>query len=222
MVKLKKRSSSKKSDKASDLLINKRKVRTLKGKPVTIFRFTHSEASSAIKKVSKSRSKDPDDKPEFKVAKRFNEKMIQDREWEPVDPETRWKCIRCGWCCTHSWRVNLTWDEYDRLQDIIPITEIVVDKKTGMSQWTKKQGCHIPFSRSKINVFVMIPPPKSAPYGVTALTAVPHSHFQLRPMGIWSDQNFVMGLSMVKKSTLEKWLNTLKNGGKKLECLFDC
>ena len=42
-------------------------------------------------------------------------------------------CIRCGWCCTHEWRVNLTWDEYDRLKDKLPISEVVMDKKTGMS-----------------------------------------------------------------------------------------
>lgn len=133
LVKLNKRSRSKKSDKPSDLVINKRKVRTFKGKPVTIFRFTHSEVDHEIKKISRRHSKDSGAKPDFKVAKRFDEKMIQDREWQPVNSSTRWECIRCGWCCTHSWRVNLTWDEYDRLQDKIPITEIVVDKKTGMS-----------------------------------------------------------------------------------------
>jgi len=133
LVNLKKRSKSKKKDDNSELVVNKRKVRTRRGKPVTIFRFTHSEEDSKIKKTSKPRSNDRGEMPDFKVAKRYNEKLIQEREWVPVDSKTNWKCIRCGWCCTHNWRVNLTWDEYDRLQDKIPITEIVVDKNTGMS-----------------------------------------------------------------------------------------
>jgi Fe-S-cluster containining protein len=88
---------------------------------------------STIKKRSSNSRKKRKIEPDFKIAKRYNEKLIQEREWVPVDSNTRWKCIRCGWCCSHSWRVNLTWDEYDRLKDKIPITEIVVDKITGMS-----------------------------------------------------------------------------------------
>ncbi len=69
----------------------------------------------------------------FKVAKRYDEALIQRMEWVPVTNKTRWKCIRCGWCCTHEWRVNLTWDEYDRLKDKLPITDVVVEPNTGMS-----------------------------------------------------------------------------------------
>jgi len=69
----------------------------------------------------------------FKIAKRYNEALIQRMEWVPVSNKTRWKCIRCGWCCCHEWRVNMTWDEYDRLKGKLPIEEIIVDEKSGMS-----------------------------------------------------------------------------------------
>ncbi len=80
---------------------------------------------------------------EFKRVKRYDEALIQRREWVPVTRKTRWKCIRCGWCCTHQWRVNLTWDEYDRLKDKLPIEEVVVDPKSGMSHplFTIKDKC---------------------------------------------------------------------------------
>jgi Fe-S-cluster containining protein len=69
----------------------------------------------------------------FKLAERYDEKLIQEMEWSAVTSKTRWKCIRCGWCCSHSWRVNLTWKEYDCLKDRLPISEVVVDPNTGMS-----------------------------------------------------------------------------------------
>ncbi len=79
----------------------------------------------------------------FKIAERFDEELIQKKEWIPVTNRTRWKCVRCGWCCTHEWRVNLTWDEYDRLREKIPIAEVVVDPQTGMSHplFTIKDKC---------------------------------------------------------------------------------
>lgn len=79
----------------------------------------------------------------FKVAERYDEELIQRMEWVPVTSKTRWDCIRCGWCCTHQWRVNLTWDEYDRLREKIPIAEVVVDPNTGMSHpfFTIKDKC---------------------------------------------------------------------------------
>jgi Fe-S-cluster containining protein len=69
----------------------------------------------------------------LKLAERYDEALIQRLEWAPVTKNTRWVCIRCGWCCSHEWRVNLTWDEYDRLKDKLPISEVVADPKTGMS-----------------------------------------------------------------------------------------
>ena len=69
----------------------------------------------------------------FKVAKRYDEALIQQREWLPVTKKTKWKCIRCGWCCSHEWRVNLTWDEYDRLRFKLPIDKVVLDEVSGMS-----------------------------------------------------------------------------------------
>lgn len=91
----------------------------------------------------------------LRVAERFDEGLIQRMEWVPVTNKTRWKCIRCGWCCSHEWRVNLTWPEYDRLKDKLPIDEMILDEKTGMShpfymiknrcvQYNpKKHGCKI-------------------------------------------------------------------------------
>jgi Fe-S-cluster containining protein len=86
---------------------------------------------SKIKNMSAKGLKKTDSK--FKIAKRYNEALIQRMEWVPVTKKTRWACLKCGWCCTQEWRVNLTWDEYDRLKGKLPIDEIVVDKKTGMS-----------------------------------------------------------------------------------------
>ncbi len=128
-----KKSKPKKDDFESDLTISKHKVRTRRGQPITILKISKPQSPQAQPPAYKMQA--PADKfgPQFKVAKRFDEKLIQDMEWVPVDKDTNWKCIRCGWCCTHSWRVNLTWEEYDRLKEKIPITEIVVDKKTGMS-----------------------------------------------------------------------------------------
>lgn len=79
----------------------------------------------------------------FKVAERYDEALIQQMEWLPVKKTTRWECVRCGWCCSHEWRVNLTWDEFDRLKDKLPIGEVVVDKKSGMSHpfFTIKDKC---------------------------------------------------------------------------------
>ncbi len=76
---------------------------------------------------------DFDPKTKFKKVKRYNEALIQRMEWVPVTTKTRWKCVRCGWCCSHDWRVNLTWPEYDRLKNKLPINEVVLDENTGMS-----------------------------------------------------------------------------------------
>ncbi len=74
-----------------------------------------------------------DTKTKFKLAKRFDEGLIQRMEWVPVTSKTRWKCTQCGWCCSQNWRVNLTWAEYDRLKELLPIEEVIVDEETGMS-----------------------------------------------------------------------------------------
>lgn len=76
---------------------------------------------------------DPMTKSRFKLAKRLDEALIQRKEWVPVTNKTHWKCIRCGWCCSHDWRVNLTWYEYDRLKDKLPIDKVVMDEDSGMS-----------------------------------------------------------------------------------------
>lgn len=86
------------------------------------------------KPYKKSRAKTfKDHGKDFKIAKRYDEALIQRMEWVPVTKKTRWKCVRCGWCCSHEWRVNLTWAEHDRLKDKLPIIDVVVDPETGMS-----------------------------------------------------------------------------------------
>jgi len=73
------------------------------------------------------------DESHMTLAKKMNEARIQKREWAPVTKETRWECQRCGWCCRQNWRVNVTWKEYDRLNGILNIDQVVVDQDTGMS-----------------------------------------------------------------------------------------
>jgi Fe-S-cluster containining protein len=77
--------------------------------------------------------KEETDKPLMKPVRKLNEANIQKREWLRVAKGTKWKCIRCGWCCKQNWRVNLTWTEYDRLKDDLKVTEVVEDRATGMS-----------------------------------------------------------------------------------------
>jgi hypothetical protein len=87
-----------------------------------------------LKPYKKSRAKTfKDHGKDFKIAKRYDEALIQRMEWIPVTKKTRWKCVRCGWCCSHEWRVNLTWAEHDRLKDKLPIIDVVVEPETGMS-----------------------------------------------------------------------------------------
>jgi Fe-S-cluster containining protein len=133
LIKLNSKLKRKKRDGIDEVVLKKRKVRSIKGKPITILKISRPGTDTSIKKVTSTRKKKKRLDTEFKIAKRYNEKIIQDREWVEVKEDTKWECIRCGWCCTHNWRVNLTWQEYDRLKVKIPITEIVVDEKTGMS-----------------------------------------------------------------------------------------
>jgi len=63
---------------------------------------------------------------------RYDEKTIQEREFVPLEPGVRWKCLKKGWCCNQRWRVNLTWDEYDRLKELA-IDQYVKDDESGMS-----------------------------------------------------------------------------------------
>jgi Fe-S-cluster containining protein len=63
----------------------------------------------------------------------FDEGEEQRRVWEPFVEGTRWKCLKCGRCCRESWRVNLTWEEHDRLSSALDIQHVVVDERTGMS-----------------------------------------------------------------------------------------
>jgi Fe-S-cluster containining protein len=70
---------------------------------------------------------------DFEKIEMLDEGLIIKKEWLPVSENTRWKCQKCGWCCTQNWRINLTWKEYDRLNDKLTINQIVVNENTGMS-----------------------------------------------------------------------------------------
>lgn len=54
-------------------------------------------------------------------------------DFVPVTMGMRWKCLMCGWCCNENWQINLTWKEYDRLKDDLPIETIALDELTGAS-----------------------------------------------------------------------------------------
>ncbi|UCH90045.1 MAG: YkgJ family cysteine cluster protein, partial [Thermoplasmata archaeon] len=69
----------------------------------------------------------------FNVIERLDEDLITEKEWLPVTPELHWKCLKCGWCCTQNWRLNLTWKEYERIKNKLTIDQVVVDEETGMS-----------------------------------------------------------------------------------------
>ncbi|MDP6155443.1 MAG: YkgJ family cysteine cluster protein [Candidatus Thermoplasmatota archaeon] len=45
----------------------------------------------------------------------------------------RWECLMCGWCCNGNWQINLTWKEYDRLNDVLPIETVVLHELMGAS-----------------------------------------------------------------------------------------
>ena len=65
----------------------------------------------------------------------YIERYIHD-EWTELDNDTRWKCIRCGWCCHQNWRVNLTWCEFRRVtsgKDLeLPEFDREVDEGSGL------------------------------------------------------------------------------------------
>ncbi|MBN1538634.1 MAG: YkgJ family cysteine cluster protein [Candidatus Thermoplasmatota archaeon] len=72
----------------------------------------------------------------FELHKRVNEEDLLKREWVPLEPGTRWECIRCSWCCRQPWAINITWSEYDRLRDDeraadLDIDRLEVDPTTG-------------------------------------------------------------------------------------------
>ena len=51
----------------------------------------------------------------------------------PVEKSMKWECIKCGWCCQQNWRINMTWVEFDRLKDFLPIDKVAVHEPTGAS-----------------------------------------------------------------------------------------
>ncbi len=49
----------------------------------------------------------------------------------PVTPGMRWTCLRCGKCCTRDWQIELSWKEFRRLKDHLPIDSVIFDESTG-------------------------------------------------------------------------------------------
>jgi Fe-S-cluster containining protein len=80
---------------------------------------------------------------EFEVVELLDEDRITEREWVPVTKETRWKCMKCGWCCSQKTRINLTWKEFDRIQDKLTVKQVVLDEGSGMSHpvYAIKEHC---------------------------------------------------------------------------------
>jgi len=74
------------------------------------------------------------------------ERYIQ-AEWLLVSDKTRWKCIRCGWCCHQNWRLNITWWEHDRLTSSVkkdlPEFKLMEDPGTGLDHpyFVIDEGC---------------------------------------------------------------------------------
>lgn len=48
-----------------------------------------------------------------------------------VTPDMRWTCLRCGKCCTRDWQIELSWKEYHRLKDHLPLENVIFDESTG-------------------------------------------------------------------------------------------
>ena len=46
----------------------------------------------------------------------------------PVEEGMRWECLRCGWCCTRDWRIDISWKEYHRLKDLLPVDRVIFDE----------------------------------------------------------------------------------------------
>jgi len=49
-------------------------------------------------------------------------------ELVPVTENMRWECLRCGWCCTRDWQIDISWNEYHRLKDLLPVDRVVFDQ----------------------------------------------------------------------------------------------
>lgn len=58
---------------------------------------------------------------------------VQEEEFIPVTEGMKWKCLMCGWCCRQNWRIDLTWDEYDRLKTLLTIDNVMLDEASGAS-----------------------------------------------------------------------------------------
>lgn len=62
----------------------------------------------------------------------------EDGDWKripghfvPVHKEMRWGCLRCGWCCSQEWQIDLSWTEYERLKGHLSLDNAVRDESTG-------------------------------------------------------------------------------------------
>jgi Fe-S-cluster containining protein len=74
----------------------------------------------------------------FEMHERAHEVELIEKEWDILEPGTRWKCIRCSWCCKRPWAVNLTWWEYERLKNDpraggMDIDRVEVDPDSGLT-----------------------------------------------------------------------------------------
>ncbi|MDP6156423.1 MAG: YkgJ family cysteine cluster protein [Candidatus Thermoplasmatota archaeon] len=48
----------------------------------------------------------------------------------PVTPGMKWTCLRCGKCCTRDWQIELSWKEFHRLKEHLPLDSVIFDEHT--------------------------------------------------------------------------------------------
>ena len=75
---------------------------------------------------------------DFELHERARESELVEKEWTPLEPGTRWECLRCSWCCRQPWAVNLTWWEFERLENDdrasdLRVDRVEVDQGTGLT-----------------------------------------------------------------------------------------
>ena len=37
------------------------------------------------------------------------------KEFVPVTDGMKWKCLKCGWCCSQNWKIDITWKDFRKI-----------------------------------------------------------------------------------------------------------
>jgi len=67
---------------------------------------------------------------EFRIVRESGNWWEIPYEFIPVVPGMKWTCLRCGKCCTRDWQIELSWKEFQRLKDLLPIDSVIFDEHT--------------------------------------------------------------------------------------------